>query len=115
MEKIIFLINNDYEKLLDKKYLSKKYFNDNQIIHLSVIYNNIDLFNFLIKQEGKKILYKKNKYEENVFHLACKYNLSNFIDIILSTDINIINKIDKNGNIGFHYLLEKKKRITKII
>ena len=73
MDNIIFLLNNDYKKLLNIKYINKKYFDDNHLIHLSIIYNNESLFDEIVKKYNKKIIYEKNNKKENIFHFACKY------------------------------------------
>lgn len=114
MDEIIYLINNNYKKLLNKKYINKKYIDGNQIIHLSIIYNNMNLLNEIINKFGNKIIYNQNNKKENIFHLGCKYKLYKIIYFILKLDIKIIDTIDINGNIGLHYLLSDKIEVLKL-
>ena len=115
MDNIIFLLNNDYKKLLNIKYINKKYFDDNHLIHLSIIYNNESLFDEIVKKYNKKIIYEKNNKKENIFHFACKYKFIKFINKILKIDITFINQQDFNGNIGLHYLLNDKVQVLKLL
>jgi len=114
MEEIINLINNNYKKLLNKENINKKYTDNNTILHYSVIYNNLNLLQDIIKQFGKKYLFIKNNNDETILHIASKNKLYNIIEYILDTDIKILDKQDINGNIGFHYLINNGEKLLEL-
>ena len=70
MDEITNLIKYDYKKLLDSKFI--KFYDGNHIIHLAVIFNNINLVKDLIEKNGKKLFYIKNKDGDNILHIATK-------------------------------------------
>lgn len=113
MDEITNLIKYDYKKLLNTKYF--KNYNDNHLIHLSVIFNNLNLLKDIIKKYGKKIFYLKNKNGENILHLAAKYQYVNIINFILENEIKLLNYQNKNGDAPYHYLLDDIKLLYDIL
>ena len=75
MEELINDIKNNNKLLLDKKYLNKKYNDDNNIFHYCIIYNNLNLLKLLLNKYGNKYIFSVNKYGQNTFHLATKLKL----------------------------------------
>ena len=116
MDKIIYNINNNnYIKYINKKNIKKKFINNNNIIHLSVLYNNFNLLKDIKRIYGIKSFYLKNKFGENILHLAGKIKLYNIIDYILNLDVKILEKQDNFGNIFLHYLMDEPKKILEIL
>lgn len=113
MDFLIKNIQDNYKILIDKKYIYKKYIDDNYLIHYSIIYNNINFFKDLLNYD-KKLLYKKNKFDETILHIASKYKLYDFINYILKLDIKLLDYKDNLNNLCLHYLIDNPNIIIKI-
>ena len=115
MESVLNLINSNYKELVKKKYQNNKFSDGNYIIHLSVIYNNLNLLKDLNYEYGNKIFLLKNNYGETIFHLACKMKLYKFIYYILDNFIKIADIQDNIGNIGFHYFIDQPNDLLNLL
>lgn len=115
METILDLIKNNYKELIKKKYQNDKFSDGNYIIHLSVIYNNLNLLKDLNYEYGNKIFLLKNNFGETIFHLSCKMKLYKFIYYILDNFIKITDIQDNIGNIGFHYFINQPNDLLNLL
>ena len=115
MEAIINKIkNNNYDNLINKENINKKYIDNNSIIHYSILHNNVGLLKKIIDKYGIKNMFSKNKNGENIFHLSGKNKIFIILDYILDNNIKLLDSIDNNGNTGLHYLIDEPKKLLEI-